>query len=136
MKVMFAVLVLALATLFAAPKPASATTTASDLQKYCKTAEENHTKGTLTIENGFCIGYVSGFFDLVSQGAIFRVGGKFFGLIIVKETTTGNAVTIFAKYMETHSEPSDEDANAALLAALYDAKIIAIVPVAENSQVQ
>jgi hypothetical protein len=136
MKVMFAVLVLALATLFAAAKPASAATTAGELQSYCKTAEENHAKGTLTTENGYCIGYVSGFFDLVSQGTIFRIKGKFYGLIIVKETTTGNAVIIFAKYMTTHSENPNEDATGALLDALYEAKILAVVPVAENSQVQ
>jgi hypothetical protein len=137
MKVMFAVLVLALATLFTAAKPASAATTAGDLQSFCKDAEENHTKGALTTENGYCVGYIAGFLDLVSHGTIFRISGKFYGIMIIKDTSVGDAVVAFSKYMAgAHSVKPTDDASVAVLDALYDAKILAIVPVAENSQTQ
>ena len=137
MKAMFAVSVLSVVTLFASVKPVRATTTAGELQSYCKTAEENHTKGTLTAENGFCIGYVASFLQTANSHPIFRIEGKFYGLVLVKDISTGDAVVTFVKYMTAHPEKANDDlAHAGLLSAFLEAKIVAIVPVVEDSQTQ
>ena len=137
MKVMFAVLTLSLMTLLATAKPAHATTTAGDLQSYCKTAEENHAKGTLTSDNGFCVGFVSSFLQMVSSNPIFRLNGKLYSLTLARSISTGDAVVVFVKYAAAHPEKANDDpANALLFEAFYEAKIVALVPVIENSQIQ
>jgi hypothetical protein len=136
MKVMFAVSALSLAMLFAAAKPAHATTTAGELQTFCKNAEENHEKGAWTSDNGYCLGYVSSFNEMVSTHPIFRIDGKFYGLQIVKDFSNGDAVILFIKYMTDHPETRDKLAFTGLLSALMEAKLVAIVPVVEDSQTQ
>ncbi len=136
MKVMFAVSVLSLVALFASAKPASANTTAGELQKYCSTVEANRTAGTWTSYNGYCLGYVSSFAEMTSSNPIFKIDGKFYGLQIVNGFTNGEAIILFVKYMEDHSEIRNKTASIGLLSALMDAKLVAIVPVVEDSQTQ
>ena len=134
---MFAVSVLSLVALFASAKPASATTRAGDLKVYCETAEENHTKGTLTAENGFCMGYIAGFLQMVDSKPIFRIDGKYYVLTTARGITTGDAVITFANYMKAHPEKANDDpANVILLEVFFEAKVIAITPVVEDSQIQ
>ena len=133
---MLAVSVLSLVALFATAKPVRTTTTAGELQSYCKTAEENREKGAWTSDNGYCLGYVSSFAEMISHHPIFRVDGKFYGLQIVKDFSNGDAVILFVNYMNAHPETRDKLASSGLLSALMDAKLVAIVPVVEDNQTQ
>lgn len=114
----------------------AARTTTSDLYSYCKNAEQDKSNGNPTITFGLCVGYVSGFLDMVDNNPIFRVKEKFYGLQMVKNITNGEAIILFVKYATTHPEAQNYPADGSLFEALVEAKVLAIVPVVENSQIQ
>jgi hypothetical protein len=135
MKAMIGIVLVA-ASLLMTAKPAHATITAGDLQGYCKDTAANREAGKPTVADGMCLGFVTGVLQFLDETPIFRVEGQFYGLQLVKDISNGDAIILFVDYMKTHPEDARKYATTGVVSALMDAKVLAIVPVAENSTTQ
>ena len=127
-KIAVAVLILAVAVLVF-PTQVSAIT-AGELKEYCS--------GNLDDPTGFhsiCAGYVAGWID-GSNGMGTRIKGKVTMVVFENNTTPGQVIRVFMRYMETHPECENKSAKAALIGAVIEAKLVKFIPVVEESQIQ
>jgi hypothetical protein len=75
------------------------------------------------ISIGFCIGFIVGVTD-GELGTYSVVDGVVYVLTTPEGYTSGQLTKVFMKYMETHPEMLDKEAEIAILYAVLDARIL------------
>jgi hypothetical protein len=133
MKVLIAVTILLIASLFCGVQASASTFIAGDLQAACPTSFEKDAK--ISIDNAMCVGYIAGWLDGINGDIIKKDDGKFVQFQLAKGVTTKQVIAVFLKYMEAHPEAQNKDGEEILMLSLLEVRLARFVPVVPESEI-